>query len=262
METSTGSADLICELMLINGGTSYTGSGALAQTISGLGLGYARSDIFQAADVDGVLDAAPLVGSSRALLWGLPDYASAFETPGTNFAARADEQGWVDAMGWGHAYFPDFANVNDPDLDLIFHDATASLSALDISNIYIGPVWQPSQNVRSIAVNPAAQAPGVARTIGGQEYRAEVRAPREWTVDLWYQHYSDAEADWFDMSAKVGLHGPVLVIEDPDNPSQKGTIYGTVTGYSEVREKWFQDRGDGTSGLRPHCGFTVRELLK
>lgn len=227
--------------------TTYTGAGESYQ-IGGVTLEMASS-----------AGAAILGETGKAPFFSL--------TVGTNssdlipLVANRNLGAWYATHGWTHGYKLLSADQWAASLTPHFYDPHNTDSQLDISQIYIGPVWQPTQNIKSLSIRPA-------RT-------------REWTIDLGFQSRADAWAEAHAMGIKdrltdslsvgrsysgaeyVAELNPVLVIIDPDEDTygQEQILYGRLTDFQMHASRVLLDTVDNVMRPMPAVSFSLRELL-
>jgi len=201
-----------------------------------------------------------------------PTFASYEWASNGRHLISSENQAFAEARGWTHGDPVVIPNTgitsgtpptNRYYMEIFFYDPDNTATDLDVSNIYVGPMWQPTRNVVGLQINPNAYEPAVGRSYGGQEYRAQIDGPREWQIDLGFQTWADAMREAHAMGIRQGQHSPVLVIRDADDKATgaEGILYGTLSGLTIGQSKWFQDRGDSTAGNMPAVSFRVRELL-
>lgn len=171
----------------------------------------------------------------------------------------------ADSRDWGHAWHSYLENRKAYQHYLIeIHDQDNANGQVDTSNLYLGPAWQPTQNVKTWGIRPGktrewdlsfefatwADAMGEAHAMGLQD-----RITDGLSVG---RSYSGAEY--------VAELNPILVIVDPDEGDygQQMILYGRLTSFQMglgVDQHVAGDRGDGEAGQRPGFSFSIRELI-
>ena len=262
-QTGTADDDFTVRLQFLNGASSsYTGSASEGGVFMAPKCIYTDHGVF---DTDEISSDIFLTGDDRSAVWRNGAFVddAIGQDQITNemyhITRRGDAQDFVASRGHVHTYSYREAGVGETSVAMEFHDATDGKSVLDLSNVYVGPSWQPTQNLVAMSINPTGN--------------------REFQIDLGFQTWEDAMGEAHAMGIKQSRYqaigrsyggaeyqaemSPVLVIVDADEDqfSQELMIYGRVTSFSLDRAGWFQDRGDGTAGTRPRVSFTIRELL-
>jgi hypothetical protein len=173
--------------------------------------------------------------------------AASYATPRA-LPLRSDLTGWHQSAGWIHSYavLDPLETIAAETIALEIHDPDNEDGYLDISNIYIGPSFQPTRNFASdYQMLPNVSEPLVSRAAGGQQYRGSIGAVRRWRLRFGYQN----QADTYEFHAMRHLAGsvlPVLAILDPEE---------SVYGQEQVLYGWIEDlRIEGKGLFTPDDG--------
>ncbi len=231
--------------------------------------------------VDDIGDSFALSEDGRASAWRLYDVVVPSSWP-----SRFDiDQGTGDPLGnvWAHA--PMRADLVELDRDVGFIHSYAKFAAplvdnritvyvfdpenadsqIDISNIYIGPSWQPTRNIDERV------AWEFDEETGGRVLRLELA----WASE------ADAYAEAMPMALRSGVgtkssavadggqefranKKPILVIIDPDETTyaQEQMVYGFLDDVRIRGNRYITDMdGAGTAGLAYSIEMTIKEVL-
>jgi len=174
---------------------------------------------------------------------------------------------WEDSNWWGGKYTAEQiegytrtlvvvlpANVTARHWRFEVNDTTNAAGYLDMGRVFIGPVWQPANNMSYGAANGWETKTDVQEALGGAEYFQRRTPYRVARFSLNWMSEDEGMANAFELQRRAGIDQDVLWIHDPDDTvhALRRQFLGRLRQLSPIEYPY---------PLTQSAGFEIKEIL-